>query len=172
MRPAYAHASIRFTVPDVEPGEYEVFVCNAGCKLTLGDLITSLLTVAATPGEARILADIDQRLDALDEAVSRTRTTADEPSASVDGASRDWVMRLEAQLTLMQEDLDAMRDDLAAANGRVPLAAGVTALALLAAFAVVTLVRRRRTRPNADSRGVQERAEPVPTETDDELVGV
>jgi hypothetical protein len=57
-RPAdhtYGDVTIEFVLPDVEPGRYWVTTCNEGCRLTLGDVMPTIMTVAADDAEGRIV---------------------------------------------------------------------------------------------------------------------
>jgi len=63
-------ASIRFTVPEVPPGEYMITFCNADCSRTFGDVDpTGGLNVFATAVDARLT----ERLDKLDAAIADRR---------------------------------------------------------------------------------------------------
>jgi hypothetical protein len=63
-------ASIRFTVPEIPPGEYMITFCNADCSRTFGDVDpTGGVQIFATALEARLT----QRLDKLDAAMRDRR---------------------------------------------------------------------------------------------------
>lgn len=55
-------ARISFTVPDVEPGRYYVMHCNDPCESSLGDIMTTPITIAADEADGRATVAID-RLD-------------------------------------------------------------------------------------------------------------
>lgn len=98
-------AHYTFTVPDVPPGEYEVFHCNDPCNAMLGDLIEPVLVVANDPevrqwGKMRWL---ERRLwgttENLQRALGRTRRTMAERIDS-----------LEERVTTLQASLASSRE--------------------------------------------------------------
>ena len=50
----YGDVSIDFVLPDLEPGEYWLTVCNDPCKHTLGDVMPTVMTVAADAADGRL----------------------------------------------------------------------------------------------------------------------
>jgi hypothetical protein len=111
-------ASVRFTVPEVRPGEYAISLCNVPClSAYVGDLMGGWIAIAATAREARtrnledsILARLEERnseltdelwaqLEELRAAVDRARP----PSITVGTELRlapieDQIKRMSAEI--------------------------------------------------------------------------
>lgn len=47
-----ARVRLEATVPDVQPGDYQLAVCNEGCEATLGDFVGGSITVLETTSDA------------------------------------------------------------------------------------------------------------------------
>jgi hypothetical protein len=148
-------ASISFTVPQVDPGQYWVDVCNdPNCSTGVGDLIGGHFTVASTALEAKLLVDnASLRLKFSRAAKERNRLRA--RSADLDEAVRVTTDRLEAaeaerDRALGQRDaaiaaratLDESLEDARRAAAIWQAIALVVASALV--VAVTVAIRRRR----------------------------
>lgn len=164
---AFGEATVRFTVPDVPPAAYELFVCNPGCEKTLGDTVPTYLEVVATRLEARVLARVEARFGSL------PGTLAEELRGRIDGVEarsvgRDWAARMDLRLAGFRGEIDALRSDLAAARDRAPwwgvAGAAATLGVLVVAYGGARLVTARRRRRRALEILESVPAEPVPFE--------
>lgn len=62
-------ARLTFMVPEVEPGDYRLLHCNDPCETSLGDIMTTPITITATEGEGTLLIAtraLEQRVEILE----------------------------------------------------------------------------------------------------------
>jgi hypothetical protein len=98
-----------FAVPDVEPGVYDVMLCDAGCRYPLGDVIPTTLRVVADPlvaNHALRLERAEARLDRHARRLARSQVTS---------------RGLEDEIEQLQADLHSVRSR--ARDGRTPILA-------------------------------------------------
>ncbi|HEX2294667.1 MAG TPA: hypothetical protein VHN37_05095 [Actinomycetota bacterium] len=107
-RPTGEHgdASVEFVVPQVEPGRYWITICNSGCKVTLGDIVSTEMLVAGDEDEGRMAVlrdDFDQEIFQL-EFLLRERVLGRDPDTV-----RSRVTSLEEDLALLREEVADLR---------------------------------------------------------------
>ena len=136
-------ARAEFTVPELPPATYHLMLCDAGCAEPLGDVIpVEDFTVVADPATARMAQRIDDQEALIRRQAGRLRAArADADQARVAAQSaRSAIQQLEANVSSLADQGERSRATPWAYAGW--LVAG----ALLGAFAVLAL-RRRRSRP-------------------------
>ncbi len=97
-----------FTVPEVEPGDYRLLHCNDPCTTSLGDIMTTPLTVAATHGEGELLVEtrqLEQRADEYLFRIKRLERALKDHREERHGAKiealRDQISKLAARVELL-----------------------------------------------------------------------
>lgn len=144
----YGTATVRFRLPELEPGIYWVDACNQSCAMGLGDLVGTLLNVVADESERRLMIfthRIARDLDRL-QVRMKSEVLGDKKRSlrsSID-ALAERVERLEdlsARSSVVPVDVT---DD--GAPFTIPLLVGAAAIA--AAIAGRRTARHLRTRPN------------------------
>lgn len=103
-------ARLTFTVPDVEPGDYSLLHCNDPCTTSLGDIMTTRFTVAATQGEGELLVEtrqLEQRADEYLFRIKRLEQALKDHKEERHGAKiealHDEVSKLAAQVEALGE---------------------------------------------------------------------
>jgi len=156
-----AHAV--FTVPDVEPGFWQLSYCNDPCSVNgLGDMMTFGFFVGSTPLEAALLSRVDHLQRSVDDLSRRardlrsSRRTLDLTTARLEHAHAELVA-VQDQADLLSTQLaDARRrtvdmrnrlDGAVFAPSRLALAIALSVVALL--IAILLLLLRRRGEPAA-----------------------
>ena len=148
-------ARLTFSVPDVAPGRYFVMHCNEGCKTALGDIMTTVLIVAADEADERATVAID-RLDMKTREHNFLIRRLERKTKQLQELL-PRVIELEdltSQLRARVETLE--NEDAAAATGRSsgPRVAAGVGVALLAGFGIGRL-RLRRPLPDSDRLRLQ-----------------
>jgi hypothetical protein len=103
----FGTATIDFIVPDVQPGEYFVTVCNEPCRKPLGDMLGTAITIVASDLEARLTA----RLERLEMKVFNLRSEMDALARRRLGQT---LSRLRIDLTTRTDAFTARMEDLEA----------------------------------------------------------
>ena len=103
-------ARLTFTVPDVEPGDYRLLHCNDPCTTSLGDIMTTPFTVAATQGEGELLVEtrsLEQRADEYLFRIKRLERALKDHKEEQHGAKiealLDEVSKLAARIAVLEE---------------------------------------------------------------------
>lgn len=107
----YGDVSVEFVLPDLDPGKYWLTICNDPCKLQLGDVMPSIMTVASDETEGRFMTTADDLAE-------RIRTLRYEMSNRVFGHRADSIR---SRLTALERDtarLEAEVDALKASTRR------------------------------------------------------
>ena len=142
----YGDVTVEFVMPEVEPGRYWVTICNDPCKLTLGDVMATLTTVAADDVDGRITAATDRlraRLRTLQITI-RNRVfghRAESIRGRLTAVERD-VSRLAAEVIELKSDMS--RPEPAPEEERSSALPPLLAFVVPAAVAGVVLGRRSR----------------------------
>jgi hypothetical protein len=151
----YGDVTLDFFVPQVEPGEYVVALCNDPCRKPLGDMLPTPITIAGDDAEARLLERIKRleikllnvrmRMGPLARRIARD---------AVNQTEKDIEARLEAltnRITLAEKQIDAlearMDSKLSGAKGNESVSALSLGALLLVLIACSTFARAERRRP-------------------------
>ena len=88
------NASVTFVVPDVEPGEYDLMLCNRGCSKPLADVVPLEYVYVGDPLTVRLMLDSAERVAGQME-------------------------ELDVELAMVDQSVDAMRDNINDLRGRL-----------------------------------------------------
>ncbi|MFN2389425.1 MAG: hypothetical protein ABR575_07465 [Actinomycetota bacterium] len=148
--------TLGFTVPQVAAGEHLVQVCNAGCKLGLGDLLDSPITIVTTDAEERTLMTgrldrLGRGLGVLEARLARGVHRLRKALGRTDVKQQVAQSALEARLEELDAELSGVRRKLERTSER-----DGPALSTLAAGGVLMLIFMtfvRSVRPVSERRG-------------------
>lgn len=147
-RPTGEHGdvAVQFVLPDLEPGQYWLTICNDPCKVQLGDIMPSLMTVASDDVEGRMMT----RVEELSE---RLRMLRYELSNRVFGrrgdSLRNRLVAVERDVARLEAYVDELRAEARSAEQPPPedessAVSPLLAFVLPAALAGILLARRSR----------------------------
>jgi hypothetical protein len=137
-------ASAAFTMPDLEPGTYDVMLCDAGCTAPLADVIpTKGFTLVADAATAELVTDVDRLEHDLRKQADRLAESRDatEGARAMALGAREEALRLRAEVSSPADD--AGTSPLATALGYAGCALGGALIGTLGVFAL-----RRRSKPS------------------------
>jgi hypothetical protein len=151
----HADVTLDFLVPEVEPGDYVVSLCNDPCRKPLGDLLPSSITIASDDSEARLLGRIKRLESSLFNARMRmgplARRIAQDAANQTRHEMEALVKELTKRVASAEERIDALEKSfdskLSSKEGSGALSAsslGALSLVFVAAFA---FARAERSRP-------------------------
>jgi hypothetical protein len=151
----YGDVTLDFFVPQVEPGEYVVALCNDPCRKPLGDMLPTPITIAGDDAEARLLERIKRlEIKLLNVRMGMGPLARRIARDAADQTEQEIEARLEAltkRVALAEKQIDAlearMDSKLSGAKGNDSLSAlslGALLLVLLAAGSAYARPERRR----------------------------
>ena len=135
-----------FLVPEVEPGDWVVALCNDPCRKPLGDILPTEITIAGDDTEARLLGRIKRLEDQLFNARMQmgplarriTRDAANQTRQEMEARVEVLTKRVasaEERIDALEKGLDSKLSS-TESNGAVSaLSLGALSLALIAGFA-------------------------------------
>jgi len=142
----HGDVTLDFLVPDVEPGDYVVALCNDPCRKPLGDMLPTSISIASDDAEARLLGRIKRLESKLLNARMRMGPLARQIARDAANQTRHEIEALVEALTKRvasaEERIDALEKSLDSklssteSNGAVSaLSLGALSLALIAGLA-------------------------------------
>jgi hypothetical protein len=150
----HGDVTLDFFVPQVEPGEYVVALCNDPCRKPLGDMLPTPITIAGDDAEARLLERIKRletklfsvRMQMGPLARRIARDTADQTRQDMEArvtALTSRIARAEKQIDALEASMDSKLSG-AKGNGSVSaLSLGALLLGLIAWSAFARAEQRR-----------------------------